>query len=134
MKKNLPEKEIEDSVSRVGLEVTTSTRDNAKVLSLKGDLVASEVIHFRQACGRAEKENCSRWIVDLTHVNAIDGYGLASLVGLLSRTKSLGSRLVVCGVNPNLRSSLEATMCDGLFEITFTQTQALESLKFGPRE
>jgi anti-anti-sigma factor len=113
------------------LIVSTASNEGAAVIGLKGSFVGSEVIHFRKACNEAQKSGLKNWVVDLAEVDEIDGYGLASLVGLLSRSRSDGGRLVLCGINPDLRSRFEATQCDSIFVTEFTIAKAVDRLKKG---
>lgn len=113
------------------LEVNLSSREGAAIISLSGDFLGGETVHFRRACTQAEKQGLGDAVVELSDVERIDGYGLASLVGLLARTKSKGGRLLLCGINPDLRARFEATHCDGIFETAFTVAKAVDMLKEG---
>lgn len=110
------------------LRVSSAKSRGAAVIGLQGDLIGSEVAHFRRACGEAEREGLNNWVVDMAEVESIDGYGLASLVGLLSRARRSDGRVVLCGINPDLRKRFEATHCDSIFEIDFTVAKAVDKL------
>ena len=113
------------------LDVNYGSTEGVAVIRLVGDFVGSEVVQFRRACTLADKEELQDRVVDLSDVHDIDGYGLAGLVGLLSRRKSQGGRVILCGINPDLRAKFETSHCDVIFETAFTVTKALEMLKEG---
>lgn len=119
---------------RHSLDVSYAASDGIAVIRLAGDLVGSEVVHFRRACTAAAKEGLSDRVVDLAEVESIDGYGLASLVGLLARRSHQGGRVVLCGINPELRSKFEATHCDVIFDTAFTVAKALDFIREGAKE
>ena len=123
MKKTASHEEIS------ALQVNLAGSDEIAVLGLHGDFVGSEVVHFRRACGEAQKGGLKDFVVDLSEVSSIDGYGLASLVGLLSRVKNLEGRLILCAINPELRTRFEATHCDVIFDTEFTVAKAVDKLK-----
>lgn len=110
------------------LSVSVSKNDGVAVLGLSGSLLSSEITSFRRACNNIGKSGLNRYVVDLGEVEEIDGYGLASLVGLLSRSRSEGGRLVLCGINPDLRQRFEATHCDMIFDTATTVANALDKL------
>lgn len=125
MKKSTSSEEIST------LQVNLASSDETAVLGLHGDFVGSEVVHFRRACGEAQKSGHNDFVVDLSEVGSIDGYGLASLVGLLSRTRKSDGNLIICGINPDLRTRFEATHCDVIFDTEFTVAKAVDRLKGG---
>ena len=111
------------------LQVGHKTMDTSSVIELSGSLIGSEVFKFRHACSEAVKSGMPHRIVDLTDVHEIDGYGMAGLVGLLARRSREGGQVVLCGVNPDLRSRFEATHCDCIFQTAVSQARALEKLR-----
>lgn len=110
------------------LSVNVTQNGGAAILTLSGCLVSSEITHFRRASNQAQKSGLVQFVLDLSEVESIDGYGLASLVGLLSRTRSAGGELILCGINPDLRQRFEATHCDMIFKTAFTVAKALEQI------
>lgn len=111
------------------LSVDLSSADDASILRVIGELVGKQVSIFRRACAQAQKENLSHRVVDLSEVEEIDGYGIAGLVGLVARRRRFGGRVVLCGLNPDLRHKFEATHCDTIFKFAVSQSGALEALK-----
>lgn len=113
------------------LEVDISTVDNASVLRVTGAFVGKQVALFRRACFQAQADEAKHRIIDLSGVEEIDGYGMAALVGLLARRRREGGEVVLCGLNPDLRSVLEATNCDSIYRMAVSTSGALEYLKDG---
>lgn len=111
------------------LSVDLSSADDASILRVVGELVGKQVSIFRRACAQAQKENFLHRVVDLSEVEEIDGYGIAGLVGLLARRRRHGGKVVLCGLNPDLRFKFEATHCDAIFKMAVSQSGALEALK-----
>ena len=111
------------------LSVELSSADDASILRVVGELVGKQVAIFRRACGQAQKENFLHRIVDLSEVEEIDGYGIAGLVGLLARRRRHGGKVILCGLNLDLRFKFEATNCDSILKVAVSQSGALEALK-----
>jgi anti-anti-sigma factor len=107
------------------LQVDISQHGQATLLTLSGPLTAKSVAALRRAAFHAEKENRGHCLLDMNDVDEIDGYGLATLVGMLSRRSG---KVILFGVSPDLRPRFEATFCDSLFPIRSTLAHALELL------
>lgn len=111
------------------LHVDLTMTDSVPVIRVSGSFVGKEVAIFRRVCMEAQKEGYTNRVVDLSEVDEIDGYGMAALVGLMARRRRHRGTVVLCGVNPDLRQSLEATHCDSIFKMAVSISGALELLK-----
>jgi len=111
------------------LQVSYTDNRGTAVVSLQGPLIAGEVAHFRAACREGREQGHKYFVVDLADVVEVDGYGLAALVGLLSRCHSDQGELILCGLNPDLRHRFEATYCDEIFQTATTVPKAIEKME-----
>ena len=96
---------------------------------LRGELVGSDIVYFRRACAKTEKQGVVLFLIEFSEVESIDGYGLASLVGLLGRLRAVDGRMILCGLNPDLRAKFEDTHCTTIFETEISAARAEEKLR-----
>lgn len=108
------------------MRVQVTGRQGATLLTLSGKLTRRQVAVLRQATFRAERERPGPCLVDLTDVVALDGFGLAALVGLVARWGS--GRVVAFGVRPDLRERFAATFADQMIPLRPHLTSALEAV------
>jgi anti-anti-sigma factor len=108
------------------LEVDIAERGRTAILTLAGALTGRHVAALRRAVFAAEGGLCGHLVLDMTEVDEIDGYGLAALVGMLSRQAAKQGKVVLFGVRPDLRTRFEATFCDTLFPLRNSLAAALE--------
>jgi anti-anti-sigma factor len=46
-------------------------------------------------------------VIDLSHVDRVDAVGMSALLGSVRRVRAIGSRAVVCNIQPAVRQRLE---------------------------
>jgi anti-anti-sigma factor len=113
------------------LKIDISRQGQTCILSLAGPLTARQVACLRRASFQTDATG--HCVLDLSALEEIDGYGLSALVGILARYREHGGRVVLCGINPVLRASLEATFCDALFTLRSDLEGALMAVEESPR-
>jgi len=69
------------------------------------------------------------WVVDMSCIDFIDSFGLASLVAGLNVATQVGARLVLCGLRPSARLVFEITQLDRAFTIFESYDTLLASLE-----
>jgi anti-sigma B factor antagonist len=68
--------------------------------------------------GVADRLDCNRLLVDLSGVAQLSSMMLAKLVSLHKKMEPKGEKLMLCGINSQLRKVFATTMLDRLFDIT----------------
>ncbi|KAM3098523.1 STAS domain-containing protein [Phormidesmis sp. 146-35] len=69
------------------------------------------------------------WVVDMSCIEFIDSFGLASLVAGLNVATQVGARLVLCGLCPSAQLVFEITQLDRAFTIFESYDALLASLE-----
>lgn len=103
--------------------------EGVSVISLSGRFDVHSSPEFRRSSSEVMNAGCNRIVVDLAEVEEIDGFGLAVLVGLMSRLRKVGGKMVLTGVNPELRQRFEMTWLEGVFPTYITVAQATTEMK-----
>lgn len=108
--------------------VNVISRGKAHVVALSGDFLAVEAASVRRVCQDLQDQGELQLVIDFSEVDSVDGFSLASLVGLRSRLRQRGGDLALVGVNPDLRKRLQSAYLEQVFPIYSTQAQAFEKL------
>jgi anti-sigma B factor antagonist len=105
--------------------VKCEIRDGAAVVTPVGDvdLTASPVL--RQELKKVQGSRPQRLIVDLSQVPYMDSSGVATLVEAMKTANQNRTRLVLCGMQPKVRSIFEIARLDTVFAIVADTNQAL---------
>jgi anti-anti-sigma factor len=82
--------------------------------------------------GLVENEGHTRVVVDLSELWALSSLALGILANFQQRIESRGGRLVLCGLNANLKQVFRMTKLEQIFAITETAQDALQ--QFVPTE
>ncbi|MDJ0716929.1 MAG: STAS domain-containing protein [Prochloraceae cyanobacterium] len=106
-----------------------STLELQKIATIEpsGHISAANVNEFqRQLSDIARSHQYSALLIDMSKVEFLDSAGLMVLVRAFREAQSLGRRLSICSVSPQVRIILELTQLDRVFEI-FESRVAFES-------
>lgn len=105
--------------------VKSEVRDGATLVTPVGDvdLTASPVL--RQELKKVQGGRPQRLIVDLSQVPYMDSSGVATLVEAMKTANQNRTRLVLCGMQPKVRSIFEIARLDTVFAIAPDAQQAL---------
>jgi len=79
------------------------------------DLQAGAIL--QQQIAAIEPEQDSLWLIDMTHVEFIDGAGRLALVEALNLAQCSQCRLLICHLHPSIKIIFELTQLDQVFEI-----------------
>lgn len=107
------------------LIVNTDIRPDAAIVTPVGDvdLTASPVL--RQELKRIQSSRPARLVVDLSKVPYMDSSGVATLVEAMKTAQQNRTRLVLCGLQPKVKSIFEIARLDTVFAITPDTEKAL---------
>ena len=72
-----------------------------------------------------DKQNRGKLILDLSKVQYLSSTALGVLIPLHEKTQKLKGRLVLCGVNPDIRKVFKITKLEKLFTFKNTEGDAL---------
>lgn len=99
------------------MTVKSEVRGDATVVTPIGevDLTASPVL--RQELKKLQSAPPKRLVVDLSQVPYMDSSGVATLVEAMQIARRNNTRLVLCGMQPKVRSIFEIARLDTVFAI-----------------
>lgn len=99
--------------------------DQGKYVVLTGEIDLSRSPALRQELLAIAKNQSGRLILDLSHVPYMDSSGVATLVETLQQLRKAGGRLVLCGLQPKVRSIFEIARLDMVFTIVDDKQTAM---------
>jgi anti-sigma B factor antagonist len=106
------------------LTITSDSFPNGLTLSLAGEIDLARSPELRLRLRDEVDARPARLIVDLSRVTYMDSSGVATLVEALQRSKNKGTRLVLCGLQPKVKSIFTISRLDTVFEIAASAEQA----------
>jgi anti-sigma B factor antagonist len=112
----------------VQLGFETSTRGDATVLSLRGDLDLATAPAFRTEVARALSGGASTVVLDLAALDFLDSVGLGLIVAALKRARSHGASFAVVCDEPRVLKPFELTELTRVIVVEPTIDAALERL------
>ena len=99
--------------------------DDAAVVEAAGEIDLNASPDFQQELLALLDRRPTALVVDLSDVPYMDSSGVASLVKVLSRARTADIRLALAALTPRVRSVLEITRLDTVFELHDTVQEAL---------
>ncbi len=107
------------------LNVKSEVRDGATLVTPMGDvdLTASPVL--RQELKRVQGTRPARLVVDLSQVPYMDSSGVATLVEAMQIARKNSTKLVLCAMQPKVKSIFEIARLDTVFTIAPDVEKAL---------
>jgi anti-sigma B factor antagonist len=99
-------------------QVLSEKRQEATVLTPRGDIDMSCSPHFREALRQAQESRPKRLVVDMSGVGYMDSSGLATLVEAMKLTRNGGTRLVLSGLSDRVKAIFEIARLEKYFTIT----------------
>jgi len=95
------------------------------IVEVRGDIDLGRSIPFQQALLAVADRRPKRIVINLSAVGYMDSSGVASLVKLLSRTRRRDIGMALVNLTDRVRSILEITRLDKVFEIHPTEQEAM---------
>lgn len=100
-------------------------REGWRVVSVSGDLDVVGAPQVRSAIMRTIADGHTDLVIDLTHTDFVDSFGLGVLVGALKRIRAVDGRLVVVLTEPRVLKVFEITGLDQVFDLVDSVDAAL---------
>lgn len=108
------------------MNITQRQVDSCIVVDLQDDLfeypktqvLKNHVIHLIEA-------GCPYLVLNLSHVNRLDSFGLAVFISILKLCKAHQGNLALFGLNETVTKLIEITRLDRVLDIWETEAQAL---------
>lgn len=101
--------------------------DDGVYLALDGDIDLSRSPVLRQTLLHLAESKPSRMVVDLAEVPYMDSSGVATLVEALQAQRKGGGRMILCNLQPKVRSIFEIARLDMVFTIVEDKDAALQA-------
>ena len=112
----------------MGLHITEARRENAVVLTLRGDLDLRTAPNLRVQLADLVRRCDTDVVLDLADVSFIDSTGLAAMLNVLRRLTRARRRLMLVSPDGPVRRILRLTRLDGTFVVRDFVEDALEAL------
>lgn len=97
------------------------------LVTLSGDIDLSRSPSLRHELLELVKQQPKRLVVDLSAVPYMDSSGVATLIEALQHQRKAGAKMVLCGLQPKVRSIFEIARLDAVFKIV-TDCEAAKSI------
>src|SRR4051794_28399802 len=94
-----------------------SSSDNPHVLPLEGEIDLHISPRVAESLGGMIRQKPARLVVDLSRVTYIDSSGLAVLIEGMQNMEGYGGKLVLAGLQENVRPIFEIARLDQVFII-----------------
>ena len=115
------------TIPEENLQVVASSgaREGQRILGLKGALTIHTIFGFQ---GAVNAENALELILDMSGVPFVDSAGLGTLVAMYLRAQKTMCKLVLAGVNDQVKALAEMTQVSQFFPIYPTVKDAQTAL------
>jgi anti-anti-sigma factor len=105
------------------------SEDNIAVLSLTGSLLTEgEGVALMDAFQHEVQNGYTRMVLELQGLKHVNSAGLGVFIRLLTRVRTAGGELVVCGISPGISSLFTITKLHTIFRIAEDATAAQKLL------
>jgi anti-sigma B factor antagonist len=108
------------------IEQTEPLADGA-LMKLRGEIDLSQSPEVRVGLLELAKAKPARLVVDLTDVSYMDSSGVATLVEALQQQRKHNGQMILCGLQPKVRSIFEIARLNLVFTIVEDRAQAIEA-------
>lgn len=108
------------------IEKTQPLPDGA-LMKLRGEIDLSQSPEVRVGLLQLAKAKPARLVVDLTDVGYMDSSGVATLVEALQHQRKHHGQVILCGLQPKVRSIFEIARLNLVFTIVDDLAQAIEA-------
>ncbi len=107
------------------MNVTTREAKGGCIVDASGEIDMQTSPRMREELRNLVAKKPERIVVNLSDVKYIDSSGLATLVECLQSTRKTGSKLILTGMNDNVRDIFDLSGLNRVFTIVDTEDEAL---------
>ncbi|MCX7632666.1 MAG: STAS domain-containing protein [Turneriella sp.] len=112
------------------LNYTIEDADGYSVLLVSGDLNMFTAPELRNALMKKLEAGTRRFVIDLTNLSYVDSSGIGILVSFVSMVRRQeNSRVILCGLNKQVRSIFEVTRLLSIFEVLPDRAAAEQEMR-----
>jgi anti-sigma B factor antagonist len=108
------------------LQIRTTFRDGAAVVSPAGEIDMSTSPQLRVALLQALNQNPGAMVVNLAQAPSVDSSGVATFIEALRESQAKKIPFILCGLVDRVRAVLEIARLDRVFTITDDVDEAIE--------
>ena len=109
------------------LEISSNQLPDATVLRPQGEIDLARSPELRTRLKQEVDAKPKRLVVDLSGVAYMDSSGVATLVEAFTRARAAGTKLVLAGLQPKVKSIFTISRLDTVFAIVTTVEDALKA-------
>jgi anti-sigma B factor antagonist len=107
------------------MEITTTNKDNATILSLNGRIDTATAPELEQAINKAIDGGSRKILLNFTGVSYISSGGLRVLLATAKKLKNPGDKFGICGLSPEVLKILKLAGFTSIFSIYPSEGEAL---------
>ncbi|WP_221793376.1 STAS domain-containing protein [Aquisediminimonas sediminicola] len=108
------------------MEVTSELVGNVHIVTLNGELDASNVNYFKEMV-LPLLTSPIKLLIDLSGIRFIDSSGMGAMISCQRHAAAVGGRLKLCGLSPVVRAAFELLRLQAILDINNTREEALQS-------
>jgi anti-sigma B factor antagonist len=107
------------------MEITTTNRDTATILSIAGRIDTATAPALEQAINQEIERQHRRIVLDFSAVSYISSGGLRVLLSTAKKLKNHGDKFALCSLSPEVMKILKLAGFTSIFSISPTEGEAL---------
>lgn len=113
-----------------GLTFEFKDEANYCLVILAGDLNMFSAPEFRSHLVKKLESGAKRFLLDLSGLTFVDSSGIGVLVSFVTMArKNEGAKVILCGLNQQIRSIFEVTRLLSVFHVTEDRATAVQELQ-----
>jgi len=107
------------------MEITTTSKDNATILSLNGRIDTATAPELEQAINKIIDGGQRKILLDFAGVTYISSGGLRVLLATAKKLKNPGDKFGICALSPEVMKILKLAGFTSIFSIYASEGEAL---------
>lgn len=107
------------------MEITTTSKDNATILSLNGRIDTATAPELEQAINKVIDGGQRKVLLDFAGVTYISSGGLRVLLATAKKLKNPGDKFGICALSPEVLKILKLAGFTSIFSIYASEGEAL---------
>lgn len=107
------------------MEITTTSKDNATILSLNGRIDTATAPELEQAINKIIDGGQRKILLDFAGVSYISSGGLRVLLATAKKLKNPGDKFGICALSPEVMKILKLAGFTSIFSIYASEGEAL---------